>query len=148
MELYGIYLASHHSCAIEVYSLAEIDKVLDQGKIPVLLPYRTLRVYDALPHSWSVTSDSIAVYLGRLLGSELVILSKPIDGIIDKRRGLIRTISCRDLSREKMLVMDKFALELACKYKIKLAILNAFKPWVLEDAVRMKTGDYTLILPE
>lgn len=46
----------------------------------VLLPGRTLREHDPLPHRWEVTSDTIAAWVARTLGAELVLL-KSVDGI-------------------------------------------------------------------
>ena len=43
---------------------------------PVLAPYRWLRAADPLPHSWEVTSDSIAAWLAGELGARRVVLVK------------------------------------------------------------------------
>ncbi len=50
------------------------------GAVPVLAPTRWLRAADELPHSWEVTSDSLAAYLATLLGAEELILIKPVQG--------------------------------------------------------------------
>jgi aspartokinase-like uncharacterized kinase len=52
----------------------------DDGKVPVLAPSRWLRATDELPHSWEVTSDSLAAYLATLLGAEQLVLVKPVAG--------------------------------------------------------------------
>ncbi|MFA7695177.1 MAG: uridylate kinase [Methanoregula sp.] len=46
----------------------------------VLLPYCALRRYDPLPHSWDVTSDTIAAWVAGRLGADLLVL-KSVDGI-------------------------------------------------------------------
>jgi hypothetical protein len=46
----------------------------------VLLPYCALRRYDPLPHSWDVTSDTIAAWVAGRLGGDLLVL-KSVDGI-------------------------------------------------------------------
>ena len=46
------------------------------ANLPVLAPYRWLRDADALPHSWEVTSDSIAAWLAGELGARRVVLVK------------------------------------------------------------------------
>lgn len=50
------------------------------GAVPVLAPSRWLRAADELPHSWEVTSDSLAAYLATLLGADELILVKPVSG--------------------------------------------------------------------
>jgi aspartokinase-like uncharacterized kinase len=45
--------------------------------VPVLAPYRWLRDADPLPHSWDVTSDSIAAWVGGQIGAERLVLVKP-----------------------------------------------------------------------
>ncbi len=53
---------------------------LAAGCVPVLAPYRWLRRADPLPHSWSVTSDSVALWLAAALGALSLVLVKPIVG--------------------------------------------------------------------
>jgi len=46
----------------------------------VLLPFRVLFHHDPLPHRWEVTSDTIAAWVARMTGADLVLL-KSVDGI-------------------------------------------------------------------
>lgn len=55
----------------------------------VFLPYCALRDADALPHSWDVTSDTIAAWVARFLGCDLLIL-KSVDGLHAASRLLTR----------------------------------------------------------
>jgi len=50
------------------------------GKVPVLAPARWLRATDELPHTWDVTSDSLAAYLATLLGADRLVMVKPVAG--------------------------------------------------------------------
>ena len=54
-----------------------IAAALQATRLPVLAPYRWLRAADPLPHSWEVTSDSIAAWLAGQLGARRVVLIKP-----------------------------------------------------------------------
>lgn len=47
----------------------------------IFLPNRFLRDTDPLPHTWSVTSDSIAAYLASLFSVDRLILLKPTDAV-------------------------------------------------------------------
>ena len=62
------------------------------GKTVVLLPYKPMREYDPLPHSWDITSDSIAAWAASELSERLsagdchcrvsLLLLKSVDGIM------------------------------------------------------------------
>ena len=47
----------------------EVVAALRAGHVPVLAPSRWLREADPLPHSWMVTSDSIAAWVGGTVGA-------------------------------------------------------------------------------
>jgi 5-(aminomethyl)-3-furanmethanol phosphate kinase len=53
---------------------------LDAGRLAVLAPYHWLRAADPLPHSWAVTSDSIAAWFAGELGAPRLVLVKPVAG--------------------------------------------------------------------
>ena len=55
----------------------EIESALKRRRIPVLAPYQWLRDVDPLPHSWDVTSDSIAAWVAGQVGAERLVLVKP-----------------------------------------------------------------------
>jgi aspartokinase-like uncharacterized kinase len=54
-----------------------IAGAIDARKIPVLAPFRWLRDADPLPHSWNVTSDSIAAWVAGRIGARRLVLVKP-----------------------------------------------------------------------
>ena len=51
------------------------------GRLNVLAPSAWLLDEDPLPHSWDVTSDSIAAWVARALRSQQLVLLKSIDGV-------------------------------------------------------------------
>jgi len=59
---------------------AGIQAAHTDGKLPVLAPARWLRATDELPHTWDVTSDSLAAYLATLLGADRLVMVKPVAG--------------------------------------------------------------------
>src|SRR5439155_14492578 len=69
MDQYAHALAARISGAVLVEGETEIAAALTAGRIPVLAPFRWLKTADPLPHSWEVTSDSIAVWLTGALGA-------------------------------------------------------------------------------
>jgi aspartokinase-like uncharacterized kinase len=74
-ELDGARLINHRR---------EVAAAHDAGKIPVLAPYAWIRATDTLPHSWDITSDSIAAFIAGDLGAHELMLVKPIDGPLDE----------------------------------------------------------------
>lgn len=80
MEQYAHALASRIAAAKLVEGAGEIAAALAEGRVPVLAPFRWLRAVDPLPHSWDVTSDSIAVWIAGAVGARQLVLIKPCAG--------------------------------------------------------------------
>jgi len=55
----------------------EIASAIEAQQIPVLAPSRWLVEADPLPHSWDVTSDSIAAWVAGRVGARRLVLVKP-----------------------------------------------------------------------
>ncbi|MDD1702796.1 MAG: uridylate kinase [Methanoregula sp.] len=72
MEQYGWLISSQ--------GIPATDHLISPARTSVFLPYRAMREYDPLPHSWDVTSDTIAAWVARLVGGDLLVL-KSIDGL-------------------------------------------------------------------
>jgi aspartokinase-like uncharacterized kinase len=77
MDQYAHVLAERIPHGRLVVDRPQIDDALKEKKIPVLAPSQWLRWSDPLPHSWDVTSDSIAAWLGGHLGARRLVLVKP-----------------------------------------------------------------------
>jgi 5-(aminomethyl)-3-furanmethanol phosphate kinase len=77
---------------------------LKPGRLHVLLPSAWLLDADPLPHSWDVTSDSIAAWVARAAGVPRLMLVKDVDGFLAPRRGsgrgerLVRQVALKELS--------------------------------------------------
>lgn len=72
MDRYGHYIASHGLPVTKLLSVPE--------HTTILLPTTLMREQDPLPHSWDITSDTIAAWVAAELRLDLVLL-KSIDGI-------------------------------------------------------------------
>jgi probable H4MPT-linked C1 transfer pathway protein len=77
MDQYAQLIASRLTGASCVVSIDEILATLKAGRVPVLAPYRWVRAADPLPHSWEVTSDSLAAWVAGALGARQLVLVKP-----------------------------------------------------------------------
>ncbi|HEX6535753.1 MAG TPA: hypothetical protein VF041_14240 [Gemmatimonadaceae bacterium] len=80
MAQYAHLLVSRMTRARLVEHPERVATALDERVLPVLSPYRWLREEDPLPHSWDVTSDSIAAWVAGRLGARRLLLVKPVVG--------------------------------------------------------------------
>jgi 5-(aminomethyl)-3-furanmethanol phosphate kinase len=79
MDQYAHVIASRLPMATLVESREAALEALTNGEIPVLAPSRWLKQADPLPHSWDVTSDSLAAWLAGELGATQLVLMKPAE---------------------------------------------------------------------
>jgi len=77
MDQHAHLIAARLPRGIVVTAAREAVAAIEAGSIPVLAPYQWLRDVDPLPHSWDVTSDSIAAWVAGVLGAARLVLVKP-----------------------------------------------------------------------
>ncbi len=92
MEQFGWYIASQGVPATTGITLP--------AEVTVLLPYCALRKIDPLPHSWAVTSDTIAAWVADELSADLLLL-KSVDGI-HRHRKLLSRVEDPDLAADEV----------------------------------------------
>jgi aspartokinase-like uncharacterized kinase len=84
----------------------------------VFLPYCCMRQHDPLPHSWEVTSDSIAAWVADFLRLDLLLL-KSVDGIF-MNGGLMNQVNIPVTTD----VVDPFFIPFVLKKKIPTTVIN------------------------
>src|SRR5262245_64777080 len=82
MDQYAHAIADRLGNAAVVEDRSAIAAALDARRVPVLAPYRWLREADPLPHSWDVTSDSIAAWVAGAIGARRLVLIKPPQSLL------------------------------------------------------------------
>jgi aspartokinase-like uncharacterized kinase len=110
MDQYGWYIGSH---GMKVTSMLRMPE-----QSVVFLPYCSLRECDPLPHSWSVTSDSIAAWIADTLSLDLLLL-KSVDGIIDA--GILQEEVGAPCETD---TVDPFFIPFVLKKRIRTTIIN------------------------
>jgi aspartokinase-like uncharacterized kinase len=113
MEQYGHYLADGNEAKL-------VDDLNIDG-VCVLLPYNLLRKKDELPHTWDVTSDTIAAWIALQLKARLI-KATDVDGIYINGE-LKKEISADQLKGIETCV----DAELPCfliKYKMNCEVIN------------------------
>jgi 5-(aminomethyl)-3-furanmethanol phosphate kinase len=78
MDQYAHALAGLIPGAVLVDEVGSIGEIQGMGRTVVLAPSRWMRSADVLPHSWDVTSDSIAAFIAGALGATRLLLIKPV----------------------------------------------------------------------
>ncbi|ABS55012.1 aspartate/glutamate/uridylate kinase [Methanoregula boonei 6A8] len=96
----------------------------------ILLPYCTMRRHDPLPHSWDVTSDTIAAWVAGRLGGDLLVL-KSVDGITDEGKLVPRINKPRVTD-----VVDPQCIPYVLEHRIRTFILNGTDPARIERWLR------------
>jgi aspartokinase-like uncharacterized kinase len=77
MDQYALVLSERITGSVLVDEAGAVSEALGCGRLAVLAPSRWMRTADVLPHSWAVTSDSIAAFVAGALDATRLILIKP-----------------------------------------------------------------------
>jgi|WetSurMetagenome_2_1015567.scaffolds.fasta_scaffold02418_13 5-(aminomethyl)-3-furanmethanol phosphate kinase len=123
MDQYGWFIASQGIGTTDLLQISPDHPV-------VFLPYCSMRQHDPLPHSWDVTSDSIAVWVADTLGLDLLLL-KSVDGIL--MNGNLMNQVIIPVNTE---VVDPFFIPFALEKKIKTTIINGSHVDLVERFLR------------
>jgi aspartokinase-like uncharacterized kinase len=88
----------------------------------ILLPYEILRKRDPLPHTWDVTSDTIAAWVAADLGLELLLL-KSVDGILEN--GIfLESVGEPPITD----IVDPCCIPFILKHRLRTTVLNGSDP--------------------
>jgi len=122
MEQFGWLIASRGvSCVSLLHRPEELE---------VFLPYITLRESDPLPHTWAVTSDTIAAWVAHVLGLELIIL-KSVEGLVEG--GELQERVTRAIETK---VVDPCFISFVLGNGVKTTIMNGKVPERLDSFLR------------
>ncbi|WP_456369584.1 amino acid kinase family protein [Geoglobus sp.] len=137
MNMYGFYLSRF----AETIEPEDFDfKPLG---VRILLPYALLRKNDELPHSWDVTSDSIAVWVAEKVDAEMLVKVTDVDGIIKDGR-LLERVRASELRRATCL--DTFAPRLLAEYGRDMFICNGLVGGRVKDYIMKGRAKGTTVI--
>ncbi len=112
MEQYGYYLGNGTEAKL-------IDSLKMGEGVSILLPYALLKKKDELPHTWDVTSDTIAAWVALQLGARLIKATDVdgiyINGVLEnelKASELIGRETCVDAELPHFLMKNKMNCEI------------------------------------
>jgi len=122
MEQFGLFIAS--------FGISTTDVIIPPHTTTVFLPYRYLRSTDPLPHTWDVTSDTIAAWVAHVLHLDLLLL-KSVDGIFIN--GIFQEQVTRPVETE---VIDPFFIPFVIQNSVRATIINGTQPERLEKYLK------------
>jgi hypothetical protein len=122
MEQYGLFIAS--------FGISTTDFIITPLTTTVFLPYRYLRLTDPLPHTWDVTSDTIAAWVAHALHLDLLIL-KSVDGIFIN--GIFQVQVTRPVETD---VIDPFFIPFVAQNSVRATIINGTQPERVEKYLK------------
>jgi len=134
MDQYGFFISSTGMNITDVIN----D---DVNGVSVLLPFREVFAWDPLPHSWDVTSDSIAAWIAHRINADLIIATN-VDGI---RLGdsIVSSVRASDLIFETC--VDSFLPRLLVGYATNCTVVNGRHFERVVDAIKGAPTTGTII---
>jgi aspartokinase-like uncharacterized kinase len=134
MEQFGWYIASH--------GVPPVSSIAPPAGVEVLLPYSALRETDPLPHTWGVTSDTIAAWVAQRLETELLLL-KSVDGIHHRGR-LLPAVHDPSIVCDEV---DPHFLPFVFEHGLRAQVINGRRDERVRHALRDESVPGTLIDP-
>lgn len=127
MEQYGYYLGNGNDAKL-------IDNLNIHGKgTYILLPYNLLKTKDELPHTWDVTSDTIAAWVAQKLEARFI-KATDVDGIYLEGE-LKKELEASELIGKETCV-DAYLAHFLMENKMDCEIINGNCPGRLKTALK------------
>jgi aspartokinase-like uncharacterized kinase len=132
MDQYGYILNEMIDGSSLVEDVQSIGKVIETGRAAVLLPSSmAMRTY-TLPHSWQVTSDSIAAWMTWEAKCPRLVLLKDVDGLLDLNKKLIEKMTVNELAGTTGGV-DEYLARFLASAQLEVWIINGRHPKRLSE---------------
>ena len=131
MNLTAAILADMHS-SMSYYSEKDALERWAEGQSFILQPYELLKSYDRLPHSWDVTSDSIAYWIGIEGDADVVLFLKSINpfakwlSVVQSETEPVGPESFEYLVKKD--IIDPYMVYLQSKFQGYFYVLNGLWP--------------------
>jgi aspartokinase-like uncharacterized kinase len=139
MNQYGYLLSRLVPESVVTAELEMALKSAKSGRAAILLPFDLVMKSDPLPHSWQVTSDSIAAWLSQWVHCPRLVLLKDVDGLLDAD-GLMGELTPAQLASHTGGV-DEYLSNILSRQALETWVLNGHRPERLAEL--LSTGHTT-----
>ncbi len=130
MDQYGWLLSDMIPGSSAVRDILSARAIAAMGRVPILLAAALLIEADPLPHSWQVTSDSIAAWIAGLVGATRLVLLKDVDGLFSDQSDtaqLLPVIRVKDLGDRRGGV-DEYLSAVLTACNLETWVINGQQP--------------------
>jgi 5-(aminomethyl)-3-furanmethanol phosphate kinase len=132
MDQYGYILNELIENSCLTLDLTAAREAAESSRTAILLPSTIVIRSDPLPHSWRVTSDTIAAWVAQLIGSPRLVLLKNVDGLMTSGKKLIAEISAEKLAEHQGGV-DEYLSHFLSSAQIETWVINGMLPKRLSE---------------
>ncbi len=133
MHQYGLFLAGSEQEIPVVESMEELNNT---DPISIVLPYKLLKDDDSLPHTWDVTSDTIAAFVAYKMFERAFMKLTDVDGILDKNGLVIKQIHAKELvDKEQKGCVDAELPRFLLQHDMSCMVVNGNVPERIIDVI-------------
>jgi 5-(aminomethyl)-3-furanmethanol phosphate kinase len=137
MDQYGYILNQLIENSYLSPDLFAARETAESGRPAILLPSTIVIQSNPLPHSWQVTSDTIAAWVAQAACCPRLVLLKDVDGLMTAGKELITEISTENLAEHPGGV-DEYLSKFLSSASLETWVMNGSSPGRLTEL--LKTG--------
>jgi aspartokinase-like uncharacterized kinase len=152
MDQYGYLLHQLIADSALMTDLISVDDCGGPGRVSILLPSAPVGRADPLPHSWQVTSDTIAAWVAHQTNSLRLVLLKDVDGLLTvetenkSSNGLIAALDVEQLAGHTGGV-DEYLSRFLVSRQMETWVINGLRPERLGELLSTGHTIGTRIVP-
>jgi aspartokinase-like uncharacterized kinase len=152
MDQYGYLLNRFIEDSSLETGLDSARQTAESGRVAILLPSATVIRDNPLPHSWQVTSDTIAAWISCELSCRRLILLKDVDGLLRSRSSGAAAEEIIDLWTVDQLArhsggVDDYLARFLNRKKLETWVVNGLKPERISELLDSGITFGTKIVP-
>jgi 5-(aminomethyl)-3-furanmethanol phosphate kinase len=136
MDQYGYLLNQLIPESSLMGDLDSANRITESGRVAILLSSELIIRTDPLPHSWEVTSDSIAAWIAQQTQCRRLVLLKDVDGLLTSDRALNTQKLIADLTVNQLAEhggVDDYLFHALADSNLETWVINGRKPERLSE---------------
>jgi aspartokinase-like uncharacterized kinase len=146
MDQYGYFLNQLIADSYLTADLVSAKRAAQSGSAAILLLSEHIIHTDPLPHSWHVTSDTIAAWVAHSMDCARLILLKDVDGLLTAENAEGAPVECiPEMTVEQLAEhsggVDSYLARFLASTRLETWVLNGFRP---ERLAELLNSDHTI----